>query len=267
VRRLVVGAVVVAVAAAALAWVLNQHPQPAPGCAADVAGATYALDPEQAANAATIAVVGKRLRMPDHAVTVALATALQESKLHNVRYGDLDSLGLFQQRPSQGWGTGEQILHPAYAAQAFFRHLAQVPGWQTLSVADAAQAVQHSAGGYAYAQWEPQARALARALTGEVPAGLRCVFATPRTASGPAPEGALREEFGGSAVGVPLDGARGWMVASWLVAHAYDYGITEVQWAGQRWTSASGRWRPAGASPAASSAVHYRRAPQAHSSA
>ena len=84
---------------------------------------TYTLDIDQAANSTTIAAVGKRLGLPDHAVTVALAAALQESRLHNLPYGDRDSLGLFQQRPSQGWGTATEILTPSYAAAAFFRAL------------------------------------------------------------------------------------------------------------------------------------------------
>jgi len=110
-------------------------------------------------------VVGKRLGLADHAVSVALATALQESKLRNLNYGDRDSLGLFQQRPSQGWGPPAKILVPRLAAAAFSTRLRSVPGWQTLPVADAAQAVQHSASAAAYAPWETEARLLARTLT------------------------------------------------------------------------------------------------------
>jgi hypothetical protein len=221
---------------------------------------THALDPEQAAHATTIAAVGKRLGMPNHAVTVALATALQESKLHNVEYGDRDSLGLFQQRPSQGWGTAAQVMQPAYAAEAFYRHLARIPGWRTLSVADAAQAVQHSAGGYAYAQWEPQARGLARALTGEVPSGLSCRFSTPRTTAAPSPDAALRAEAGAPTLGADVAPDRGWVVATWLVGHAYDYGITEVTYGGHRWTNSSGEWRDTGRG---GGQVTYRRVPPA----
>jgi len=135
-------------------------------CAATAPGeASAVLDVEQTQNAATIAVVGKRLGLADHAVSVALATALQESKLRNLNYGDRDSLGLFQQRPSQGWGPPAKILVPRLAAAAFYTRLRSVPGWQTLPVADAAQAVQHSASAAAYAQWETEARLLARTLT------------------------------------------------------------------------------------------------------
>ena len=84
-------------------------------------------------------------------MTVALAAALQESNLLNLPYGDRDSLGLFQQRPSQGWGTAAQILDPAYAASAFYARLVDVPGWESLPVTQAAQLVQSSADPGAYA--------------------------------------------------------------------------------------------------------------------
>ncbi len=257
------GAVVVVVAlVGVVVWFATRHAAPPPACAATADGQTYVLDPEQAENAATIAAVGKRLGMPDHAVTVALAAALQESKLRNVEYGDRDSLGLFQQRPSQGWGSAAQVRQPAYAAQVFFQHLARVPGWSTLPIADAAQAVQHSAGGYAYAQWEPQARGIARVLTGEVPAALICRFPTPKSTTSPPPDAALLDEAGTPTVHVPVPATRGWVVASWLVAHAYDYGIIEVDFNGRAWTNSSGRWRTTGRG---GSWVGYRRVPRASS--
>ena len=94
-----------------------------PPCQATVGDQTFALELDQAANATTIAAVGKRDGLPDHAVTIALATAMQESGLRNLSYGDRDSLGLFQQRPSQGWGTAEQVTTPTYAAAAFYQKL------------------------------------------------------------------------------------------------------------------------------------------------
>ena len=103
-----------------------------------MAGRSYALDLAQAANAATIAAVGKRDGIEDHGVTVALAAALQESKLHNVAAGDRDSVGLFQQRPSQGWGTAEQISDPRYAARRFYSALLKIKGWDALRVTEAA---------------------------------------------------------------------------------------------------------------------------------
>ncbi len=117
-----------------------------PGCHVSLENQTYTLSPEQTSHATTIAAVGKRMGMPDHAVSVALAAALQESKLQNLQYGDRDSLGLFQQRPSQGWGSESEVLTPHYAAGAFYRRLARIRGWESLPVTTAAQRVQRSGG-------------------------------------------------------------------------------------------------------------------------
>ena len=146
------------------------------GCtfASTATTARYSITPAQAQNATIIAAVALRKGMLDHAVTVALATSLQETQLRNLPYGDLDSVGLFQQRPSQGWGTRAQIMVPNYAASAFYDHLAQVAGWQTMAVTEVAQSIQQSATPDAYATWETEARSLARVLTGEVSAGLSC---------------------------------------------------------------------------------------------
>ncbi|MGB8649383.1 MAG: hypothetical protein WCD35_01845 [Mycobacteriales bacterium] len=200
---------------------------------------------EQAANAATIAAVGKRLGLPDHAVTVALATALQESGLHNLSYGDRDSLGLFQQRPSQGWGSAQTIRTPRLAAASFYRHLRRVPGWAQLPVTEAAQHVQHSAAPAAYAQWEQSARELARALTGEAPAGLSCRYRPvphpDRSRAGLQAQAVLELGPGGlDRAGSP---AVAWATASWLVAHAAPYGISSVRVSGHVWTAVRGSWR------------------------
>jgi hypothetical protein len=125
---------------------------------------TAHYDPDQLTNAATIVTVGADRGIPPRGEIIAVATALQESDLRNL--GDLgaandhDSLGLFQQRPSQGWGTPEQLLDPVYAANTFYDKLLTVPGWQRLPLTDAAQAVQRSAYPDAYVKWEPDATAL-----------------------------------------------------------------------------------------------------------
>jgi hypothetical protein len=214
------------------------------GCEVTIGQATYSLDLAQASNATTIAAVGKRLGLPDHAVTVALATALQESGLHNLGYGDLDSLGLFQQRPSQGWGTPAEILTPHYAAAAFFEHLAAVPGWETLPVTVAAQQVQRSSSPDAYAQWESEARTLAEGLTGEVPTGLSCQFPGLPPGATASLSDAMSLELGPPTVGVAVLAARGWTVSAWLVGHATQFGITSVAFDGRAWTAAGGAWGP-----------------------
>ncbi|HET6909635.1 MAG TPA: hypothetical protein VFH54_09880 [Mycobacteriales bacterium] len=241
VATLVVGAVVIAAAAIGLDKLLQQVSPSAPTCTLGVGAAALDLEPEQAANAATVAAVGKRERLADHAVTIALAAALQESKLFNVDYGDRDSLGIFQQRPSQGWGSPSQLLDPSYAAAAFFAHLAQVSGWQSLPVAEAAQRVQHSADGSAYAQWEEQARELAKALTGESPAALTCKWPGHRAPRASDLQSAAAHELGADWASDGNTG-RNWTVAEWLVAHSYEYGVVAVAVDGKRWTNHSGKW-------------------------
>jgi hypothetical protein len=214
-----------------------------PGCRVSLDNQTYTLSPEQTSHATTIAAVGKRMGMPDHAVSVALAAALQESKLQNLQYGDRDSLGLFQQRPSQGWGSESEVLTPHYAAGAFYKRLARIRGWESLPVTTAAQRVQHSGAPLAYAQWEHEARAIAQAATGEIPAGLSCrVDVGPTQASGKPLRQALTRELGPLTLDVPVPEARGWTVAAWLIGHAPEYGISQVTFADRIWTASSGRW-------------------------
>jgi hypothetical protein len=143
-------------------------------CSATVGGNTARISPDQAVNAATIAAVAEQRGLPARAVTIALAAAYQESELYNLDYGDRDSLGLFQQRPSQGWGTAEQIMDPVYASDRFYDALLEIPNYQELPVTVAAQRVQRSAYGDAYADHEPAARVLASALAGHSPATLSC---------------------------------------------------------------------------------------------
>lgn len=119
---------------------------------------------EQVPYAKTIQATGVAMNIPARGQIVALATALQESGLHNLTYGDRDSLGLFQQRPSQGWGTATEVLDPVHASTRFYEALEKVSGWQSLSVTQAAQAVQQSGYPEAYAKWEPLATALQQAI-------------------------------------------------------------------------------------------------------
>jgi hypothetical protein len=129
-------------------------------------------DAAQTTDAALIVAVGTRLGVPPWGQVVAIATSIQESGLRNLPYGDRDSLGLFQQRPSQGWGTPAQILDPTYAASRFYQALLAVSGWQTLPLAAAADAVQHSARPSAYADHEVQATQLyARLAAGVLATG------------------------------------------------------------------------------------------------
>src|SRR5579875_1595245 len=149
------------------------------GCLARGRQAVVPLTTGQAEIAATIAGVALSRSMPVRAVTIAYAAALQESGLADLPYGDRDSVGVFQQRPSQGWGTRRQLLDPVYASARFFAALARVAGYQRLPVYQAAQAVQHSADGRAYGQYAGQGAAMATAFTGQVPHGVGCWYGSP----------------------------------------------------------------------------------------
>lgn len=148
------------------------EPAPAPAPAPDSAPQAISapLTEEMRQHARVIVDVGRSIGVPEHGLVVALAAAAQESGLRNVQHGDRDSLGLFQQRPSQGWGTPEEVLDPTRAALAFYggpsnpnagltTGLLDIEGWQSMSVTQAAQAVQRSAHPDLYARWESHARA------------------------------------------------------------------------------------------------------------
>jgi hypothetical protein len=232
-----------------------------PGCQAGTGSNAIPLDFGQAADAATIAGVAVRERLPSRALTVAYATAFQESKLENLTYGDLDSVGIFQQRPSQGWGSTAQLEDPAYAARAFFGVLVKVPNYSTIPVYEAAQAVQKSADGSAYQQYAQTGALLAADYT-TAPHAVTCWYNPAQQASsqgvstklnlhGAAEE--LDHVFGTPGQGGELTGVTrirsgsadlittargaGWSVASWLVTNATSYGITQVSYAGYRWTA------------------------------
>jgi hypothetical protein len=235
----VVAAVAVTIGVRSLLHEVNPPP---PSCRVGHGPEALYLDTEQAANATTITAVAHRMGLPNHAVTIAIATVLQESKMHNVPYGDRDSVGLFQQRPSQGWGTPAQLLTPSYAAQAFYRHLVKVHGWQRLPVALAAQSVQHSADGSGYEAWVEEARAIARVLTGEVTAEFSCRF-TGGARPAPARLAALADaELGRGALQGVARPADSWLVAQWLVGHAYQLGIRSVTARGHKWQSGAFGW-------------------------
>jgi hypothetical protein len=231
-----------------------------------------ALDTEQAAIAATIAGVAHARRLPPAAVTIAYATAMQESKMHNLPGGDLDSVGVFQQRPSQGWGRPRQLHDPVYATGRFFAALVQVPHYLRLPLYQAAQAVQHSADGFAYTNYQVQAASMSRAFTGGRAHAVWCWF--PGSNSRPPDVGPMRRQLlrtfgrldvrlgaqvsarraGGGTAAVSSSPASsspaavvrvshpaaGWAVASWLVTHATAYGISNVRYAGYQWSETAG---------------------------
>ena len=256
-------------------------------CTATSNGKDYDLAPDQAGNAALIAAVAQRRNLPARASTIAIATARQESKLRNITYGDRDSLGLFQQRPSQGWGTAAEIQDPVHATNAFLDVLVKVPQYQSLPITEVAQRVQRSAFPAAYASHEPEARAYASALAGYSDASLTCrlrpVDSAPRQAAGSdgywprtaavvarmtAERGPVAAHATGSGAAVVFgspgsspDAIRaGWSEAQWAVAHADDLQVIAVGTDGHQWLrsapdagwqtlkgAAASRWAPKGA--------------------
>ena len=149
------------------------------------------LDADQMANAATIAAIGIQRQMPERAVVVALATAYQESELRNLAHGDRDSLGLFQQRPSQGWGTPEQIRDPRYAADRFYAALKKVRGWEQMRVTDAAQRGAALRLPEAYQKWADESEVLTRALLGDATGAVACTVGPTPAMRGAAAAAAL----------------------------------------------------------------------------
>ncbi len=243
-----------------------------PGCQAGVGAVAISLDPGQAAVAATIAGVAARHRLPEQAVIIAYAAALQESKMENLDYGDRDSVGVFQQRPSQGWGPAADLKDPVYATTKFFAALVQVNGYTRMPVDQAAQDVQHSGDGAAYEQWAAVAGQLAGYFTGTSPHGVSCWYAPPAAANLAAAARNLTLTFGppgrrGVVVRITTDRSAqkkegsvavvqaqrdAWTVAGWLVANAQDYGLREVRYAGYDWLAADGSmgWQRVSASAA-----------------
>jgi hypothetical protein len=232
-----------------------------PGCQAGTGTNAVPLDFGQASDASIIAGVAVREQLPRQALTIAYATALQEAKLENPGYGDLDSVGIFQQRPSEGWGSTSQLEDPAYAATAFFGALVKVPDYTSIPVYQAAQDVQRSADGSAYQQYAQTAATLAADFTA-VPHAVTCWYdpATQASNLGVSPKlnlkaasGGLADAFGapgssgtvqsaatarsGESASFDVAAGGGWPVANWLVANAGDYGITQVSYDGYQWTA------------------------------
>jgi hypothetical protein len=215
-------------------------------CTAVVNGKSAELAPDQAVYASLITAVAVQRGLPPRAATIALATAMQESKLRNIEHGDQagpDSRGLFQQRPSQGWGTEEQVMDPFYATNAFYDALVKIPGYESLEITEAAQRVQRSAFPSAYAQHEQMGRFFASGLSGQTPEAVQCTLRSADAAGDPAAVSdqlALAYGLSGSAVDrqtlvVEADGSQAWSVAQWAVANAKTLDVTQVEVAGRTW--------------------------------
>jgi hypothetical protein len=266
-RRILGWATALAVATGGAWYLVHTGAGPLPDpqyCEATAGGRSVELDLDQAHNASIIAAIGVDRGLPARAVSIAHATAYQESKIHNVDHGDRDSLGLFQQRPSQGWGSASQVQDPIYATNAFYDALQRIDGYDSMNISHAAQLVQHSADGSAYSAHEEDARVVASALTGYSRASLTCEVPTTDVsterpeANGMTPRanevrGDLMKVFGGLSLGVSGEPSQsravdvsvravnasrrtGWAVASYLVANADRLGIATVKFDGRIWS-------------------------------
>lgn len=223
-------------------------------CKAGANGASVTVTLEQAHNAAIISAVGLRRGLPARAVTIALTTAYQESGIRNLDYGHADSIGLFQQRPSKGWGTIKQIMDPYYSSGKFYDALLGVKNWRTDDINDVAQKVQRSAHPDAYRKHVSKAQALAAALTGVQPGGLTCKAGSPAKADAAELTALMRKALAGEVKvtrtekGLIVQGStqqRAWAAAAFAVAYSDAYGVARVTLGGADWaldTSSLAPW-------------------------
>lgn len=213
-------------------------------CVATTGDSSVAVDLDQAHNVAIIAGVAVDRKLAPRAVSIALATAYQESGIHNLDYGDRDSIGLFQQRPSQGWGSADQIMDPYYATGKFYDALVKIDNWQTGDITDVAQKVQRSGVPNAYRDHEPDARILARVFTGQSAAGLSCLERSSNVGDAAALSASVKKTFGisrtavsGNLVVIAAGSAsRAWVVAAHVIANSGPFGVADVTVGSQQWT-------------------------------
>ena len=229
----------------------------------------YDLDPDQASVAATMAgaVSSFKPALPERALVLVLAAGLQESKLRNLPpgAGDQDSVGVLQQRPSQGWGGGDaaKLNDVGEATREFLKALVKLPTWQTRPLAQVVQDVQVSADGSLYAQHEPEAQAIADAVSGAKPAAITCSLDTPTKLATPARVADLvsgdlpiRHPIT-TADSVHVLGAH-WQTAAWFVAYSYQLGIEQVSYDHKTWTRTHG-WKKSAAPATEVVATMYRK--------
>ena len=245
-------ATVVGLAIGGFSWFAGRwQPAPVPGqqrCVATAGDNSVAVTLEQAHYASIIAGVSVKRGLPPRAASIALATAYQESDIRNLDYGDRDSVGLFQQRPSQGWGTEKQLMDPYYATGEFYDALVKIKNWQTRDITDVAQAVQISGHPEAYRDHETDARVLASALTGETPAGLTCLDRTGADGNAKALAAALTKTYGadaeatrdGKVLTITADSTEhAWAYGTFAVANSAQYGTMQVVVEDQQWDTNS----------------------------
>jgi hypothetical protein len=243
----IVSVLLIAAGVGAFWWLRSRNlTEPVPGqqrCVATANNKMAVVDLDQAHFASIIAGVSVRRGLSPRAASIALATAYQETGIRNLTYGDRDSVGLFQQRPSQGWGTKQQLMDPSYAAGRFYDALVKIKNWETDDINNVAQKVQRSGYPEAYNDHEADARVLASALTGQSPAGFSCLDRTGAAGDVKELRRSLQRTFGnlddsadGSVITIRARGdRRAWAYAHYAVANASLYGVTAVEIESQSW--------------------------------
>jgi hypothetical protein len=250
-RSLVLLVVLAVVIGTGVALWRGSGPLPDPeGCSAELAAQRVELTTEQGENAALIAAIGVSRGLPARAVSIALATAYQESKIRNLTHGDRDSLGLFQQRPSQGWGTTAQVRDPYYAINKFYDALEKIDDYKSMRITEAAQKVQRSGYPEAYQDHAPDARVLASVLTGYSQGGRFSCVVHEQTASGTGSRLVTQVKRAYGPIDVARTGSRqdvaltvsgdagrrlGWSVAQFVVAHGVRLHPRTVSYDGKLW--------------------------------
>ena len=208
------------------------------------------LTNEQARNASIIVAESYNRGLSEQAAVIALATAWQESGLRNLNYGDRDSLGLFQQRPSYDWGTKEQIMDPWYSSGRFYEELVKFDGWENTDVNDIAQKVQRSGHPEAYRKHETNARALAGAFRGSREGVFACIN---RDASGTdhgvldkevaAVPGVKLQDNGSDLTMTASNADSAWSATHLAIANAADLGVEKVVVGGNEWKQGERTWK------------------------
>lgn len=223
---------------------------PVPGqerCVATADGQSVVVDLEQAQLTSIIVGLSVRRGLPPRAATIAMATVYQETGIRNLDYGDRDSVGLFQQRPSQGWGSVRQLMDPYYATGKFYDALVKIDNWEDADITEMAQEVQRSGYPDAYRDHEADARVLASVLTGRSPGGLSCLDREDTRGKTKALVTALQKTLGsvddstaGPVVTIDATSAtRAWAFGHFAVANSALYGVTAVTVGDQQWQTDS----------------------------
>ena len=220
---------------------------PVPGqqrCVATANDQSVTLDLEQAHYTSIVVGLSVRRGLPPRAASIAMATIYQETGIRNLDYGDRDSVGLFQQRPSQGWGSRKQLLDPYYATDKFYDALVKIKDWKTEDITTVAQQVQNSSYPEAYRDHEADARVLASALTGHSPAGFSCLEREGNPGQPSALVSSIEKTFGkvsdettqDKVVGIDArNGTLAWAYAGHALANADRYGVVAVTVGGRQW--------------------------------